>query len=402
MASGDMKTPRKEIREVDPRVGESKNNNGRRFWAVFIFYYATAIFAYSFHLGENDTLAAFARYMESVIPSIHGDAAISPDPDYARLMLAFSWVYMIPAYISFIWNLNKDIDYCEQRGVDIRGLILLAFAVILIGGLWVAGIKPMTPTGSAILLFVYDMAKSFALGITVIGTYLWLSTSASLYVLSMVLPLKIGRMFGKSRSLHYSADIKDKELKNLERHAMELNDPKLREDALRAIAELRSSESKLEGLPVKQVSQIPVRESSSLFETLRLYRDLKSRDPKVKIQAIDEIRLKDTEEDKLIADTRERLNDQSYCNKVMKEFRHSKFLFNCIGLSLIALSIPCLVIAAKCGLPKNASVTLIVLGFYLSYSYVAGRIWRCPACNFKFKLNGRSNIRSCPRCCAML
>ena len=392
-----------EPKGFDPRRTEWSKKFGRRFWTVVIIYYATAIFVYCFHLGENDTLAAFARYMETVIPSIHGNAAISPDPDYARFMLAFSWIYMIPAYISFIWNLN--LDFYEQSGMDPRGIILLAFVVLLIVGLWVVGITPMTPTGGALSLFVYDMTKSFALGITVIGTYLWLGTSASLFGLTIILPLKIRRMFRRSRCLHKPADINDEELKNLEIRATELNDPKLREDALRAIAELRSSELKPEGLDkvsVKQVPQIPVRESSSLFETFRSYRDLKSRDPKVKMQAINELRQKDAEEDKLIADTRTRLNDQSYCNEVMKEFRHRKFLFNCIGLSLIALSIIGIVIVAKCGLPQNASLMFIVVGFILSHSYIAGRIWRCPACNFKFKLNGRSNFRSCPRCGALL
>jgi hypothetical protein len=197
MTKGDAKTPGKEIREVDPRVTEWSRKMGRNFCAVFILYYAIAIIAYSFSLGETNTLAAFARYMESVIPSIQGTAAISPDPNYARLMLAISWIYMIPAYIAFIWNLN--LDYCEKRGVDMNGFILSACAALLIGFVWVAMKLPFdSRTGGYRIMLAHDMAKSYVLGITVWSTVIWVLPSVFLFVLTMILPLKIRRIFGKS------------------------------------------------------------------------------------------------------------------------------------------------------------------------------------------------------------
>jgi hypothetical protein len=195
MTKSDAKTPGKEITERGRKMA-------RNLYAVFILYYAIAIIAYCFNLGETDTLAAFARYMESVIPSIHGTAAISPDPNYARLMLAFSWIYMIPAYIAFIWYLNKDcIDCCEEKGVDkkISGFMLLASAVLLIGFVWVAMNLPFdSRTGGYRIMFAYDMAKSYVLGITVWSTVIWMLPSVILFVLTMYLPLKFRRMFGKS------------------------------------------------------------------------------------------------------------------------------------------------------------------------------------------------------------
>jgi hypothetical protein len=202
-----------------------------------------------------------------------------------------------------------------------------------------------------------------------------------------------------------SDEISEKELKNLESLSMELSDPRLREEALRAINELRTSKSnpvRPDEMSVKQGPQIPILEEPSVFEPFRLYRDLKSRDPDVKKQAMDKIRLRHIEEAKLITETKARMSDPTYCNDVRKEFRHRKLLFRCISLSLIPLSILFMVIAVKGGMPRDAFLTLWAVGFCFSYFYVARRIWRCPACNSRFDIGRSSNIGSCPRCKAIL
>lgn len=201
-----------------------------------------------------------------------------------------------------------------------------------------------------------------------------------------------------------SAEVSDKELKNLESLSRDLSDPGLRKESLRAIAELRSSKSnpvRPDKISSKQGPQTPILEELTLSEEFRLYRDLKSRDPNVKKQAMDKIQLRRIEKDKLIIETRERMSNPSYCKDVKKEFQHRKSLFRCIALSMLALLILFMVIAAKCGLPEYA-VFMLLLGFFVSYFYVARRIWHCPACKVKFNIGYSSHLKSCPHCKAPL
>lgn len=196
----------------------------------------------------------------------------------------------------------------------------------------------------------------------------------------------------------------DLELKELEKYAMALDDPELREEALKAIDKIRSlntDPASFDMNSVQTITSVYTRERRSLLESLRLYKDLQSNDPAVKKKAAMECWAKDTKEDELVKKTREKLIDPAYSKKIRKEFQSRKLRFNAFTILNLLILFVYMVFAVKAGLPGNIIVITAFAELFGFFFYVGNRLWRCPACELKFDLNpsfGRSVSKSCPRC----
>jgi hypothetical protein len=198
--------------------------------------------------------------------------------------------------------------------------------------------------------------------------------------------------------------LNDLEWKQLEKDAMALEDAKLREEALKDLALLRSlsvNPPRCDAMSVQERTPTQVRERPSLFESLRMYRDLKSNDPVAKKRALIECWAKDSKEDELIKRTRDKLVDPTYSNKIRKEFQSRKFSFNLFALLNCAMLVVFMILISKLNLPKEFVVIAATAEFFLVFFCLGNHYWRCPACNIKLDLNpspGTSVSKSCPRC----
>ena len=72
------------------------------YYSLLLIYFVILLMIYGFDLWNIEILIKLISPIESMIPTISLTASITPNPGASKLILAFSWVMIIPFYISKI------------------------------------------------------------------------------------------------------------------------------------------------------------------------------------------------------------------------------------------------------------------------------------------------------------
>lgn len=199
-----------------------------------------------------------------------------------------------------------------------------------------------------------------------------------------------------------------KDLESLRRDVLSLPDSSDREDALKAIAELEAIRHSSEiQISSKKVPPGPEREGINFADSRRLLILLKSAGPGIREQAIEEIRSRYDNEEKLVSHVKTQLENPLYRDRISTKFRFRKYTFRCVTMFLVLIAAFVGSNALAWGWSRDIAVAGIVLGFVVSYWLTGYLLWRCPACEYKLGFGStygrnrrmlRSSLKACPRC----
>jgi len=168
-------------------ASEQTKRNTRNVYLFILSYFTIAIITYYSNMGENEILIHFVKYVESIIPSIHGTAAIASNANYASLMLVISWCYILPFYVLLLKSSN--LENFKDNKMKNSGLLMVGSTFGLIGFLWAAIYSVPDNTGLSTKL-IYNIIKSFTFGISVWGFIMWLTPSVILYGITVLIVVK--------------------------------------------------------------------------------------------------------------------------------------------------------------------------------------------------------------------
>lgn len=197
-------------------------------------------------------------------------------------------------------------------------------------------------------------------------------------------------------------------LESLRRDVLLLPGSGDRKDALKAIAELEAIQRSPDiQVLSKKASLGSEREGISFAGSRRLLTLLKSADPVIRKLAIEEIRSRYDNEEKLVSSVKIRLKNPLYQDRISKMFRYRKYAFRSVTMLLILIAAFVGSNALAWGWPNDISVAGIVLGFMTFYWLTGHLLWRCPACGYKLgfwptygrnRRMLRSSLKACPQC----
>jgi len=171
------------------------NKNIIKLEYQMIFYFAVVVFVYFFGLFKIEFLVNMSNFVASLIPSINKTASISANNDYAKFVLSFSWLLIIPTHISQVANCDHDKIY-NKSNIKNLSLLLLSATVFLIGVLLTTIYTVPSNSGGYDRSMFYVITK-FTFGITIWGFIIWLVISAFSSALTNIIIVMTQMLFRK-------------------------------------------------------------------------------------------------------------------------------------------------------------------------------------------------------------
>jgi len=160
-----------------------------------IFYFAVVVFVYFFDLFKIEFLVNMLNFVASLIPSINKTASISVNNDYAKFVLSFSWLLIIPTHIYQVANCNHD-KIQDKINIKNFSLLLLSATVFLIGVL-LTTIYTIPNNSGRYDRFIFNIITKFTFSITICGFIIWIVISTFSSALTNGIIVMTQRFFRK-------------------------------------------------------------------------------------------------------------------------------------------------------------------------------------------------------------
>jgi len=198
-----------------------------------------------------------------------------------------------------------------------------------------------------------------------------------------------------------------KQLESMRQEANTLFKGTEREIALKAIEELEAGYKDLnEGIKIHPGPAVREIEHAGFFQALKNFLIFKFGSKSDRDKLIQEEISFRKAEDFLIQSIARDLKKPAYKKKIKSAFRKRKYIFRLSSLFLLFSMFYLIPTIISFGVRHEVTIFIVMLWFLGGYLYLEHKIWRCPACNYKFDVsskfkNGRlnsSSLKRCPRC----
>lgn len=227
--------------------------------------------------------------------------------------------------------------------------------------------------------------------------------------------------------------MKEEELNALERDAKALRDPKDREEALKALAELRAAQSDFEiklKAAVRTVPRSPDFKNFSLVKLVKLVfgaaaflalcasliflvlpiGHLLEGDTSTGTFTLLSLALSAIAASAaflyLLGRKSQEEREALERNPIARQFAKQKLLFQLSALGLLAFTVLAVVLTASVLKEYRVAPYVVSFGFLFGYWVLGQKFWRCPGCGtrlpFMRRYRDRQSIQNCPSCHATL
>lgn len=180
------------MNKINSRLTIIGKHNQRVLEIVIIVHFAVSFIISVFGLGGGTLPAYLTSVMSEVIPSIHGTAALAPEPDSTGFILALSWLLIVPLYFYMLKRLPwDDIDWNKLNKPSWVLILLICVFAGFLNHLTVTVPDNSGPKGRFILCLIkaYTFTSSFW------ALIIWLSIWASLTAITLMIIAKLKTSF---------------------------------------------------------------------------------------------------------------------------------------------------------------------------------------------------------------